>query len=157
MFLCNCLPHLTAGLRGEPFPTPFAKPRGIGHSSATTNFLWGTLNLVVGIALLKWVPVVIGINPGAILLLAGFLALGWPMSRHFEAVRMNRKNGPGGVFSGPGGVPLALVITAVGSLFFSGCATNGGNPTAAPTSSVQTGSGTTISGYMDVGAGKSIR
>jgi len=32
-FLCNCIPHLACGLRGEILPTPFAKPRGKGPSS----------------------------------------------------------------------------------------------------------------------------
>ena len=40
-FLCNCIPHLDCGLRGAPFPTPFAKPRGIGDSSPLINVLWG--------------------------------------------------------------------------------------------------------------------
>jgi hypothetical protein len=26
-FFCNAIPHLANGLRGEPFQTPFAKPR----------------------------------------------------------------------------------------------------------------------------------
>jgi len=40
-FLCNCIPHLACGLRGEPFPTPFANPRGKGPSTFIMNFLWG--------------------------------------------------------------------------------------------------------------------
>ncbi len=32
--VCNCIPHLTAGLQGQNFPTPFAKPRGVGNSAA---------------------------------------------------------------------------------------------------------------------------
>jgi hypothetical protein len=31
-FLCNAIPHLAAGTMGMPFPTPFARPRGIGNS-----------------------------------------------------------------------------------------------------------------------------
>jgi len=30
--------HFISGLRGEPFPTPFAKPHGVGDSSALLNF-----------------------------------------------------------------------------------------------------------------------
>ena len=52
-FLCNCIPHLGAGLQGIPFPTPFAKPRGIGNSSPLVNFLWGVFNLCVGLYLLS--------------------------------------------------------------------------------------------------------
>src|SRR6266496_2966301 len=51
--LCNCVPHFISGLRGEPFPTPSAKPRGVGDSSALLNFFWGSLNLFAGIALLS--------------------------------------------------------------------------------------------------------
>lgn len=41
LFLCNCLPHLAAGLQGQPFPSPFSKPRGVGNSSPLVNVLWG--------------------------------------------------------------------------------------------------------------------
>ena len=40
-FLCNAIPHLASGLKGETFPTPFATPRGVGNSSAMLNFFWG--------------------------------------------------------------------------------------------------------------------
>jgi hypothetical protein len=56
-FLCNCIPHLVAGLQGAPFPTPFAKPRGVGNSSPPVNFLWGSFNLPAGVALLSAPPV----------------------------------------------------------------------------------------------------
>ncbi|MEJ0066167.1 MAG: hypothetical protein WDM85_12710 [Caulobacteraceae bacterium] len=51
-FLCNSIPHLAAGLRGEVFPTPFAKPRGKGPSSALVNFYWGAANLALGLFIL---------------------------------------------------------------------------------------------------------
>jgi hypothetical protein len=47
-FLTNAIPHLVAGLMGEPFQSPFAKPPGEGLSSSTVNILWGFFNLVVG-------------------------------------------------------------------------------------------------------------
>ena len=86
-FLCNCIPHLAAGLQGAPFPTPFAKPRGVGNSSPLVNFLWGTFNLVVGIALLITSPMQLGLNADSGVLLAGFLALGLYLSIHFGKVR----------------------------------------------------------------------
>lgn len=52
LFVCNSLPHLTAGLRGEKFPTPFAHPHGVGLSSPLLNVLWGSLNLFIGVYLL---------------------------------------------------------------------------------------------------------
>jgi hypothetical protein len=48
VFLVNAIPHLTKGMMGEPFQSPFAKPPGQGHSSSTVNFLWGFGNLIVG-------------------------------------------------------------------------------------------------------------
>ena len=64
-FLCNCIPHLSSGLRGAPFPTPFAKPRGVGNSPPFLNFLWGSFNLFIGIYVLSIYPVVIGRIPPA--------------------------------------------------------------------------------------------
>jgi hypothetical protein len=49
-FAANAVPHLTSGLSGRAFQSPFAKPPGRGLSSATVNFLWGFVN--AGIAYL---------------------------------------------------------------------------------------------------------
>jgi hypothetical protein len=51
-FLTNAIPHLVSGLMGRPFQTPWAKPRGAGQSSSTSNVLWGFCNLFVGYVLL---------------------------------------------------------------------------------------------------------
>ena len=51
-FLTNAVPHFVAGVMGEPFQSPFAKPSGEGLSSSTVNVLWGFLNLVVGYVLI---------------------------------------------------------------------------------------------------------
>jgi hypothetical protein len=51
-FLTNAVPHFVAGVMGEPFQSPFAKPPGQGLSSSTVNVLWGFLNLVIGYALI---------------------------------------------------------------------------------------------------------
>ena len=76
-FLCNCIPHLSSGLRGAPFPTPFAKPRGVGNSPPFLNFLWGSFNLFIGIYVLSIYPVVIGPNLTCLALVAG----AWTMGR----------------------------------------------------------------------------
>jgi hypothetical protein len=47
-FLTNAIPHVVAGLMGEPFQSPFAKPPGEGLSTSTVNILWGFFNLAVG-------------------------------------------------------------------------------------------------------------
>ena len=87
LFLCNCIPLLVCGLKGEPFPTPFATPRGVGNSSPLLNFFWGIFNLVVGSVLLSYFPVQVGINVECIAFLAGSLAIGVYLSLHFGKVR----------------------------------------------------------------------
>ena len=47
-FLANALPHLTNGISGHAFQSPFASPPGVGLSSAIVNVLWGFFNLAVG-------------------------------------------------------------------------------------------------------------
>jgi hypothetical protein len=59
-FLCNSLPHVTSGVSGAAFPTPFAKPSGIGNSSPLVNVLWGAANFFVGLYLLQRHPVSVG-------------------------------------------------------------------------------------------------
>ena len=51
-FLANVVPHLTNGISGRTFPSPFASPPGQGQSSPTVNVLWGTLNLVIAYLLI---------------------------------------------------------------------------------------------------------
>ncbi|MYM28423.1 hypothetical protein GTP58_08805 [Duganella sp. CY15W] len=82
-FLCNALPHLAAGLQGKRFPTPFARPRGVGHSSAVLNVLWGFFNLLAGLALLTAWPVQPGVTLEFGLTVLGALALGLYLARHF--------------------------------------------------------------------------
>ena len=86
-FLCNAIPHLAAGLRGEAFPTPFAKPRGKGLSSPLVNFLWGAFNLLCGLVLFSRHPVMVGLNADFVLTGLGALALGSYLSIHFGKVR----------------------------------------------------------------------
>jgi hypothetical protein len=89
-FLCNSIPHAVSGLQGTPFPSPFAKPPGVGNSSPLVNFLWGFSNFLVGIFLLTRYPHPVGLHRNCITLLAGALAIGIPMSRHFGKVRQNQ-------------------------------------------------------------------
>lgn len=86
-FLCNAIPHLAAGLRGEFFPTPFAKPSGRGPSAPLVNFLWGAFNAAVGAMLASFGVLTIGANAGSLVFLLGALALGAPLSNHFSNVR----------------------------------------------------------------------
>jgi len=86
-FVCNCIPHLVSGLQGEAFPTPFAKPRGVGMSSAVVNFLWGSLNFMVAMVLISYFPVLVGLNIEGALFMAGFILIGIFLSWHFAGVR----------------------------------------------------------------------
>ncbi|MDL2402886.1 hypothetical protein [Rhizobium mayense] len=52
VFLMNAVPHVVSGVLGQPFQSPFAKPRGEGLSSSTINVLWGFANLVLAYLLL---------------------------------------------------------------------------------------------------------
>jgi hypothetical protein len=90
VLLCNCIPHLACGLQGAPFPTPFARPSGIGESSPLVNFLWGAFNVFLGITILAINPVVIGPHAGFAALVVGSLVAGTYMSLHFAKVRRNK-------------------------------------------------------------------
>ena len=85
--LCNAVPHLTAALRGEVFPTPFARPRGRGPSSPLANLYWGSANLVVGLALLALQPVSIGFSVEFACLLLGAFVLGLRVTTNFGRAR----------------------------------------------------------------------
>ena len=89
-FLCNCIPHLVSGLQGRPFPTPFAKPRGVGDSSPTVNFLWGFLNLVIGLALFIRQPLTVHFYAYLAALLIGVLVMGLLGSSHFGKVQRSK-------------------------------------------------------------------
>ena len=89
--LCNGIPHLVAGLQGSKFPTPFAKPRGVGESSPLVNFIWGSANLLTGLTILARRPMQLGANFQCLALAAGALLMGIYLSRHFGRVRAQRQ------------------------------------------------------------------
>lgn len=86
-FLCNAVPHLSSGLRGESFPTPFAKPPGRGSSSAVVNVLWGSANLCVGVLLTLYSCSYVGMAGGLISMATGWIAIGIMLASHFGKVR----------------------------------------------------------------------
>lgn len=90
--LCNSIPHLVAGLQGEPFPSPFAKPPGEGDSSPLVNFVWGAFNLLLGGWLLLTHPLEIGLNPGFVTTLLGAALLGGWISIHFGKVKRKKRS-----------------------------------------------------------------
>jgi hypothetical protein len=89
-FLCNSIPHLASGLQGVPFPTPFAKPRGVGDSSPIANFLWGMFNFLIGVYLLLRHTVTVELNPSFITPVIGALAMSTYLSLHFGKVRRDK-------------------------------------------------------------------
>lgn len=91
LLICNAIPHLAVGTRGEAFPTPFAKPCGVGLSPPVVNLAWGWVNLFVGLALLQprvifsAVPVLH--NSLFLCFALGFLLPGLYLAAHFGKVR----------------------------------------------------------------------
>lgn len=87
-FLANGVPHFVQGICGNKFPTPFAKPPGVGESSAVVNALWGSLNLAIGFLLLRIFlpplppPPSISITTGL-----GALIMALWLANHFGKVR----------------------------------------------------------------------
>ncbi len=84
---CNGIPHTVAGLQGRLFPTPFAKPPGVGNSPPFVNFAWGSANLILGLVIGAWRLPLAAPVPGILAGAAGFVAAGSYLSRHFGKVR----------------------------------------------------------------------
>jgi uncharacterized membrane protein len=83
--LANSVPHFVQGICGNKFQSPFAKPPGMGESSAVVNVLWGFFNFVVGIALLRYFfPQSLGSLAASAL---GALLLAVWLANHFGKVR----------------------------------------------------------------------
>ena len=94
-FLCNSIPHLCAGLQGHLFPTPFARPPGVGHSSPVVNILWGFSNLILAlvIAWYRWnMP---DAGPDGVAALAGGLVMALSLAFHFGKVQRRKDPEPG--------------------------------------------------------------
>lgn len=51
-FLANALPHLIAGISGQPLQSPFASPPFKGLSSPTVNVAWALTNLALAYLLI---------------------------------------------------------------------------------------------------------
>lgn len=82
--LANALPHGVNGVRGRPFPTPFADPPGVGMSSPNVNLAWSALN---GLAALLLLGRGIRTRGEAVAATAGGLAMAAAISYHFRNVR----------------------------------------------------------------------
>ena len=89
--LCNGVPHLVSGLQGMSFPTPFARPRGVGNSPALVNVLWGFINLSAGGYLLAHHPIAFELDAGSLLTALGALVMGVYLAMHFAKVMQGRR------------------------------------------------------------------
>ena len=81
--LCNALPHLMSGLRGDTFFTPWSRPRGTGRSSAIENVLWGSANLLLAVYLLTH-RLGENIPHGLVAVAAGFVGAGCGLAMIFS-------------------------------------------------------------------------
>jgi hypothetical protein len=88
-FAANGIPHIAQGMCGNRFQTPFARPLGVGESSALVNVVWGWLNWLVAAALIHWVWPSEFPAPLELCALAavGALAMGLYVANHFGKVR----------------------------------------------------------------------
>lgn len=90
LFLANGIPHFVAGVSGGKFQSPFAKPPGVGESSAIVNVLWGFTNFVIsGLLTFDVGDFRCGLTVDTALAAAGFLAMGLFCASHFSKVRGN--------------------------------------------------------------------
>ncbi len=87
-FLANGVPHFVNGISGNYFPSPFAKPPGVGESSPVVNVLWGLANLTVGWALFTSMgEFTSGFSSDMLLLVIGFCGMALVLAWHFGRVR----------------------------------------------------------------------
>jgi hypothetical protein len=91
--LCNSIPHLAAGLQENAFPTPFAKPRGVGDSSPVVNVLWGLLNLWFGVMLIHYQGSADQFMWQSIVTMVGAAVMGIYLAAHFSRVKAKRSIG----------------------------------------------------------------
>ncbi|HVV92770.1 MAG TPA: hypothetical protein VHD15_05050 [Hyphomicrobiales bacterium] len=85
--LANGVPHFVNGIAGRPFPSPFARPPGVGESSPRVNVIWGFANFAVGYVLLTlWVAAPRPDGDLAVTFAGGLLAAVM-LAQHFGRVR----------------------------------------------------------------------
>ena len=84
-FFANVVPHFFHGVSGEPFPSPFASPPGVGLSSPWVNVLWACLNMVVGYILLRVSNVSVKNKLSLFIFFLGILTMSVMLSFSFKA------------------------------------------------------------------------
>ena len=87
-FIANALPHLGAGILGQPLPSPFASPPFRGLSSPRVNVGWALLNIVFAYLLLAQVgPLELRNWLDAAVCFLGFAGMAFLCSRSFSRLR----------------------------------------------------------------------
>jgi len=87
-FFANALPHLIAGMSGQPLQSPFASPPFRGLSSPTVNVAWALVNLAFAYLLLVRVDAFdLRSWPDAGVCFVGFGAMAFQSARSFGRVR----------------------------------------------------------------------
>ncbi|WCT13248.1 hypothetical protein [Mucilaginibacter jinjuensis] len=82
-FSANVVPHFVAGIQGNKFPTPFAKPPGKGLSSATVNMTWALFNMLVATLFFKSGHMDTGHPVTLVVFFAGVSVLSLGLSKRF--------------------------------------------------------------------------
>ena len=87
-FLANAIPHLVAGISGQPLQTPFASPPFRGLSSPSVNVAWALINLALAYLLLVRVEAFDPRTwPDAAVCFAGFGSMALQCARSFSRLR----------------------------------------------------------------------
>ena len=88
IFLANSVPHLTHGISGKRFQSPFASPPGVGESSPLVNVAWGLANLIIGYVLIFGVgDFRLGISLSAVMVGLGAIVTALGLALYFGRVR----------------------------------------------------------------------
>ena len=82
-FLGNSIPHYVNGISGNPFPSPFGNPPGVGNSSPLSNVLWGCANLLLGYVLLRYSKLSPDNRTSLVAFFMGIVAVGVMLSQAF--------------------------------------------------------------------------
>lgn len=82
-FSANVVPHFVAGIQGNQFPTPFAKPPGKGLSSPILNMAWALFNMFVAALLFNAGHVGTGHLITLVIYFAGISVLSLWLSKRF--------------------------------------------------------------------------
>lgn len=87
-FVANALPHLGAGILGQPLQTPFASPPFKGLSSPRVNVVWASVNIALAYLLLVRVgPLELQSWRDTTACLLGFTTMALVCSRSFARLR----------------------------------------------------------------------